>query len=343
MYKPINKQTHHQDSESNLLFSKTQRFIDQHCLIKAKSTIICGFSGGPDSLFLLIFLARLAQNGLIALIAAHLDHEWQLDSDKTAQFCIDAANRMGIKIITQKLSELPHTLTHKNGSLENMGRIARKLFFDSLYQKFNADAVALGHHLQDQQETFFIRLIRGSSLTGLTVMKARSGHVIRPLLELHKADIVEYLVRNNIKFIHDKTNDSDSFLRNRLRKYVIPALRSCDNRFDTNFLKTITRLQEGDEAITAVAKRFLNQKSVVIDNQAWLPISTLLDQPINLQHCILINYLIANKAQFNPSNRFLQEILHFLQCNKSRSHQLSDDWLLSKLNGLVAIHKRISC
>ena len=152
-------------------------------LIAESSKIILGLSGGPDSIYLLHKLASLRNTGTIKeLIAAHLDHEWRQDSAKDVAFCKQACKSLNVPFVSKKLSEL--NLSFK-GSPEEIGRNARRYFLEQIRTKHNADLIALGHHLQDQEETFFIRLIRGTSLSGLCAMWPKKGFYIRPLLQMN--------------------------------------------------------------------------------------------------------------------------------------------------------------
>src|SRR5438132_9177816 len=156
------------------MFEKIKNFIVQHHLIKSGNKIVIGLSGGPDSVFLLYFLASLQQKYNLSLIAAHLNHEWRKEADQEQQDCATLAQNLNIPFVTAKRSELSVPFK-QNGSQEEYGRKMRRHFFEKVLHEHNADAIALAHHLQDQEETFFIRLIRGSSLTGLTAMKPKHG------------------------------------------------------------------------------------------------------------------------------------------------------------------------
>src|SRR5260221_9609791 len=148
----------------------------------------------------------------------------------------------------------------------------RRYFFEKVLQEHNADCIALAHHAQDQEETFFIRLIRGSSLTGLTAIKAKHGHYIRPLLETNKSDILAWLHENNIPYATDTTNDSSDYLRNRIRMNVLPALRTCDDRFATNFLSTLNRLQSTEQFLEQLTLKTFEDISYIQTNQRYINI-----------------------------------------------------------------------
>ena len=220
--------------------------MEQHNLIPDKSTIVLGLSGGPDSVFLFHLLAPLHQKKLIKLVVAHLDHEWRPDSDQDIIFCKQMAKKFDCHFVTKKMSD-SETSIKFNGSKEEYARKMRRYFLQSVAQEYQANAIALGHHLQDQQETFFIRLIRGAGLTGLCAIQPKNGLYIRPLLQANKQDMIDYLDEQGIGYLTDSTNTSDDFLRNRIRKHILPSLQQCDNRFSKNFQRTITQLQETED------------------------------------------------------------------------------------------------
>ncbi len=167
------------------LLSTIQAYNEKKGLIHDGARIIIGLSGGPDSVFLLHALAQLRTTRKLFLVAAHLDHEWRTESAQDMQFCKTLAESYAIPFVAKKISQL--SLSYKsNGSKEEYGRKARRFFFESLAQEYNADAIALAHHADDQQETFFIRLMRGATVSGLYGMKPKDGLYIRPLLSIKK-------------------------------------------------------------------------------------------------------------------------------------------------------------
>ena len=138
------------------------------------------------------------------------------------------ADSLASEYIQATPADIP--LTKDTGSQEDRGRRLRRTFLEKIAKEHSADAIALGHHQDDQQETFFLRLIRGASITGLAGMKPRHGLYIRPLLDCKKESILTYLRTEGLSFLHDSTNEDDSFLRNGIRLNVLPALRSCDGQ-----------------------------------------------------------------------------------------------------------------
>ncbi len=291
-------------------------------------TIILGLSGGPDSVFMFHVLATLQNEGHISLIAAHLDHEWRTTSAADAQFCTDLCQSTNVILINKKASELNLNIKF-NGSKEDIGRRLRRHFFESVKQQHNADFITLAHHRQDQQETFFLRLLRGTTLNGLTCMKTQDGHYIRPLLEIDKEAIITYLAEHNLPFCTDPTNESDIYLRNRIRKYVIPALKTIDPRFEQKLESTTKHLQKEDAYLQKIAQAFFDkifttQNNLLIGN---LPEFKKLD-PV-MQRRVLLRWLIAQRVPFSTSEAFLNELCRFLNQDSGGTHIISS-WTIAK-------------
>ncbi len=325
--------------ETKVMLSNIERFIEYNNLIERQAKIVVGLSGGPDSVFLLHLLAHKQRQGEIkTLIAAHLDHEWREDSGKDAKFCRKLASSYNVEFVDSKLSELAISLKF-NGSKEEFGRRARRFFFETLCKKHNLDLIALAHHAQDQQETFFIRLLRGATLTGLTGMKPKNGSYIRPLLETNKKDIISFLKKENIPYITDPTNESEQFLRNKIRKHVLPALKKCDERFDTKFKETLESLRKTETYLQKETTKIF--KEITIQNKIGRCINTekLFALDSVAQNRVLLFWLCTENIQFPVSKGFFSELLRFLKQPSGGSHKCCPDWSIIKKKGISWISK----
>lgn len=318
------------------LITRIQAFSQKHSLLKPGSTIIVGLSGGPDSVFLLKALLELSGPAKITLIAAHLDHEWRSGSSKDAQFCQDLCDRLGIKLYTRKISQLG-TLLNFNGSKEELARKYRRYFFEHVKKETNASKIALAHHADDQEETFFIRLMRGASLAGLTGMKPLQGEYIRPLLGIYKTEILEYLAAHSICYVVDPTNSSENYLRNRIRMIGIPALKNCDARFSDNFARTLEQLQATQAFLdTLTAATYAR----ITNGTKALNIALFANLDDVIKDWILIHWLIDHKVPFTPSQGLLQELKRFFQSSKGNTHKVNNSWTLEKKNEFMTLIKK---
>lgn len=313
----------------NSIIYHISNFIQKHNLLKQGSTVILGLSGGPDSVFLLHFLNDLFHKGIINLIAAHLDHEWRPESAQDSLFCRTITHELGIKLISAKASELKFSFK-KEGSREELGRKMRRYFLEKVCAEEQADCIALAHHLQDQEETFFIRLLRGASLTGLSGMWPKHGLYIRPLLETNKKNIITYLELHGIAYLIDPTNIEQFYLRNRIRNKVLPVLRETDERFDINFLKTIHHLQEAEIFLEKITQEASVRAIKHEDDKYILMLTQFFQLDPFLQKRILLYWLVKEKVPFKPSEALLNEIMRFAQQPGSKKHQLHHAWVIIK-------------
>jgi len=319
------------------MIKKIKDFIENNNLIPDGSNIVLGLSGGPDSAFLLHLLATLQKEGKInKLVAAHLDHEWRPESAKDAQFCREISKKYNIPLVAQKISDLGISAKF-GGSKEEFGRHARRYLLEKVLKEESADFIALAHHAQDQQETFFIRLIRGTSLSGLTAMWPKHGLYIRPLLQTNKKDIINFLKKNNIPYIVDPSNEMQEFLRNRIRKNVIPALVQCDDRFDSNFSQTLARLKNTELFLQELTQEKFREIATEDVGTFYINLNQLLNLNPILQKRILVHWLIAQNVKFSISEGFLDEIIKFLKQPGSKKHQIHHDWFLVKKKGIAHI------
>lgn len=320
------------------ILEKIKQYITKHNLINQNDTIIIGLSGGPDSVFLLHTLIALQEKYNLTLIAAHLNHEWRPEANAEEEMCCNIAKQFNVTFVSAKLSSLPITKKH-TGSKEEFARTMRRQFLEQVSRDHHADRIALGHHAQDQQETFFIRLIRGTSLAGLTGMHPQHGLYIRPLLETNKSDILEWLKTHNITYAIDTSNESDEYLRNRIRSKVIPALAECDERWNTNFLTTINRLKQDEELLQAIACNAYKELIEIEKSKSIFNVSSLKDMHPTLRYRVIVLWLIDNQVQFSSTQAFLDEIIRFLSNPRGGTHVIHDQWSIIKKQNKALIVK----
>jgi tRNA(Ile)-lysidine synthase len=177
-------------------------------------------SGGADSLCLLHLLSELAPQWELALTVLHLNHGLRgQESRGDAEFVREQAHRLGWPVIVDQVT-LP-----ADGNLEQVAREARLQFFHSAMQSARLDCVATGHTRSDQAETVLFRFLRGSGSAGLAgIRPGTHDRVVRPLIELSRGDVEQYLRSRNLEWRDDSTNATLQFARNRIRHQLMPQL-----------------------------------------------------------------------------------------------------------------------
>lgn len=328
------------------LFTRITSFCSKHNLIAPTDTIVVGFSGGPDSLFLLHALTAMVPPKQI--IAAHLDHGWRPESKDEAAWCKTVAATIGVRFVLGHFDDYAQNLKNR-GSKEDQARQARRHFFSALAKEYNANSIALAHHADDQLETFFIRLIRGSGLQGLAGMHPRQGLYIRPLLELSKQEIVSFLDAHALPIdqklcIIDPSNSSPLYLRNRIRHTLLPALTGCDQRADTTIHAAITHLQEVDHYLDEQAHNAYKQVTTSVVGhppvQEALHLANLQELHPLIRHRVLLLWLCKAHVPFTPSKTFFAEIERFLfQSHVSHHHTIAPGWAIQKKQDSVCFKK----
>ncbi len=201
-------------------------------------------SGGADSVCLLHVLAGLAPAWGLRLTVLHLNHRLRgRESDGDEQFVADFARRMRLPFVVSRTD-----FSSAGGNLEQEARRARISFFRRLLGQGLIDRVAAGHTRSDQAETVLFRLLRGAGTAGLAGIRPVTGWgLVRPLVEIERAEVEAWLRRRNIRWREDSTNASPRFDRNRIRRNLLPQLEREWNPAITDTLASMASWAQAEE------------------------------------------------------------------------------------------------
>ena len=233
---------------NSALVSRVEKTIRLQRLFHPGDILVVALSGGADSTALLDILSRL-QGYNLSLIATHLNHCLRgAESDADQEFCRLLAGRHALPFETRRV-DIKKMAEDQHLNLEDAGRRARIEFFDEIRMKYDAAAVALAHHADDQAETVLMRLLRGSGMTGLSGMAYRNGRgYIRPLLDITRVEIEQYLRSYGKEWHEDASNSDSRYLRNRIRHQLLPLLEEYNPAIRSGLAATATIIR-GDEAL----------------------------------------------------------------------------------------------
>lgn len=196
------------------------RFIADERLLTPAAPVAVALSGGADSSALLAVLRALGY----PCIALHCHFGLRgSEADRDLQFSRRLAERLGAEFRFIRFDTRSH-MRQRRISAEMACRELRYQWFERVRLETGVQAIAVGHHREDNVETFFLNLLRGSGLHGLRAMLPRRGPIVRPLLNVTRDDILDYLRSEQIDYITDSTNADNDFRRNRLRNVVLPLL-----------------------------------------------------------------------------------------------------------------------
>lgn len=225
---------------TNLLF-RVEAAVRKYEMLAPGERILIACSGGADSVALFFLLKELAPRLRIHLNLLHFDHALRRGSEKDLKFVKGLARDFGIPFYGGRRSR--QRVFEKGLSPEEAAREIRYGFFEAAAHKAGIKKIALAHHQDDQAETVLMRLLQGTGLRGLQgirpVMKRNRVTLIRPLIEIGRAGILEFLKKNSIPYREDQTNRSQRFLRNRIRARLLPLL---EKEFNPQIREALSRL-----------------------------------------------------------------------------------------------------
>ena len=201
------------------------RTIRKHEMFPRGARIIVALSGGPDSVALLHILRALELRSELSVAGvAHFNHQLRgAEADADEQFCREMAAGLGL-VIEVGRADVSSLARASGRSIEDAARTARYAFLATAADRLSASAIAVGHSLDDQAETFLLRLLRGAGTRGLGSIRPRAGMVVRPLLEISRVDLRSYAADHGLRYREDSTNSDVSIPRNRVRHELIPFL-----------------------------------------------------------------------------------------------------------------------
>ncbi len=243
--------------------------IKKYRMISPGDKIIVGLSGGPDSVFLVTVLQKLKDILKFDIGAAHVNHKIRgSEADADELFSLKLCEDYGIAFHCAKI-DVPKQANILKTSEENAGRIARYKFFNDICSKFGYNKIAVAHNMNDSVETVLINLIRGCSLNGLGGIRPINNNVIRPIINISKERILEYLKNNAIEYKIDKTNNDNVYTRNKIRNVILESMKEINPSVIETIYSNLDNLRNDDDYISSecIKSKCITQngKDVVID------------------------------------------------------------------------------
>lgn len=224
-------------------------------MLSPGDTVGIGLSGGADSVCLTHFLVKNKEKlNIKKLVAIHIHHGIRGDeADRDMEFCRSFCEKIGVDFISFK-ADVPAEAEKTGESLEECARRIRYEFFE----KCPCNKIATAHNLNDSMETFLFNLVRGSSLAGLCSIPYKREGYIRPLLDVSRDEIEEYIRENNLSYVTDSTNLCDDYTRNKIRHNVLPQLFEINPSFGNTFKKCRKALIESSSFINESAQEYVD-------------------------------------------------------------------------------------
>ena len=263
--------------------------------------VLMTLSGGADS----IATAFALKNSGIEILALHCNfhlrgEESNRDMEFVKKFCTD--NQISFEI--KEFNVLDYLKENKHSSVEMACRDLRHDWFKKKLEETGYDRIVTGHNADDNIETFFLNLLRGSGTRGLKGMIKDNGLIWRPLLNFHRKEILKYIKDNDLNFVVDSTNLKNDYRRNYLRNTVIPLLKKEWKGFDSALDKTIHNLEKENQVIEN------NLNNILYEGIRFLSVETIENFPSPM---LLIKRFIEPLGPFSTTP---QEVLASIKANK---------------------------
>lgn len=226
-------------------------------IVTKGDNILIAVSGGPDSTYLTYKLFSLKDKLGLNLSLCYFNH--CLRKDKDVEFVKELAERLQLKLYIGNWENPKKS--------QKMARRARYDFFLKAAKEINANKIATGHNLDDNVETILFHIIRGEGPYEIPKQREFNGiTIIRPLLTIPRKDIEEYLVKNKIHFIIDKTNKEPIYTRNKIRLKLIPILSELNPRFKDAIIKLSVIWKRNISFLEESAKKGISHPAVLAHN-----------------------------------------------------------------------------
>ncbi len=245
------------------ILSRVEETVKKHYMLYGGERVLVALSGGPDSVCLLHVLSRMKERWRLTLHAIYIDHGLRKEASEEADFCRGLCEQLGAGFSTYSIDVKGFAEAEGLGIQEAARMLRYRLLQDEAI-RHDFDRIATGHHADDMAETILIRLIRGTGPLGLAGIPPVRGKIIRPLIELERWMIEDYLREQGLRYMMDASNLKRDYLRNRVRLDLMPILKRFNPKIVNSLYRTARILREENDFIevkvTKALMRLISRK-----------------------------------------------------------------------------------
>ncbi|MES2650435.1 MAG: tRNA lysidine(34) synthetase TilS [Bacteroidota bacterium] len=246
-------------------------YIKKNTLFAKRDKILLAVSGGKDS----VLMAQLFKLAGFEFSIAHCN--FNLRGDESLR------DEAFVKLLASTM-DVPFYCTHfdtkgyakiNHLSTQMAARALRYQWFEEVRANYNYDFIALAHHQNDSIETLLLNLTRGTGISGMHGILPKRGYLIRPLLFLSRPEIEELVDKNQINFVEDSSNESDTYARNSIRLNVIPILKEINPNLEETFAQNIIRFAETEAVLQNIVAQTREHVCEVRNGNVYLSIEKI--------------------------------------------------------------------
>ena len=223
--------------------------------------VLCAVSGGADSVYLLHRCLEGAREHGYAVCAAHYNHCLRGgESERDERFVRALCESWGVECLAGR-GDVAAYAAEKSLGTEEAARELRYAFLNSAADALGAELIATAHTADDNAETMLLNLARGAGLRGLCGIPPRRGRLVRPMLEVTRAEVEAYLAERGLEHVEDSTNALDDYSRNRVRHLAVPVLREINPGFSAAVSRAAGLLRRDEEFLESLARELIERNS----------------------------------------------------------------------------------
>lgn len=235
--------------------SRFLKYITENSLFDKKSKILLALSGGIDSICLADLLVTLNYD----VEFAHCNFQLRgIESNQDQHFVKSLSMKYEVPYHTIDFDTKEYALQHKV-SHQMAARDQRYVWFEKIRSEISADFIAIAHNSDDNIETFFINIIRGSGIKGLLGIKNKINFIVRPLMFSSRDEIIKYVTNNDLNYREDSSNSSDKYLRNKIRHNLMPLLKEMNPSIGKSISKELSILNNINSVYKETIHKNLNK------------------------------------------------------------------------------------
>ncbi len=277
----------------NKLYTKIAK--DAFDIIKKGDKILLGLSGGADSVFLFYFFLKLKNSGIIKFHTAHINHCLRgKDSKEDEKFVQELSHKFQIPCHIKR-EDIKKLAKEQKKNLEETGRNVRYAFFHKILNDKKLDKIATAHNFDDNVELVLMNFLRGSGLKGISGISRVNNKIIRPLIEIKKKEILKYLKESKMPFREDASNENSCFIRNKIRKRLIPYLEKNYNKNISKRVQTISEIVAKEDFFLEGFARKRFEKTILKkdDEKLVLSLPSLKKEDIAIRRRVIREALLS--------------------------------------------------
>lgn len=311
-----------------LLLEEFEKYIAENELFTHDDKLLLTVSGGVDSMVMMSLTAAAGYRFGVA----HCNFQLRgAESDEDEVLVENAARRYGAEFYNRRFDTVGE-MERTGESMEMAARRLRYAWFRDLCEEHGYTAIVIAHHGNDSIETFFINLLRGTGLRGLTGISTQVGHIVRPMMFATRKDIHDYAVAHHIPYREDSSNSSTKYLRNKVRLGVVPMFKNIKPQFTTIMRRNIARLSQAQDFITAAIDIVKGEAMEHSGDMHTLWVDRI--RPTLPRNYVI--YEILN-SEFGFKGDVVDALCRALDCDHSGRRFYARDWVAVTDRGRVVV------